>query len=208
MAFQGEYFVERYGAKAARAHAARSAACSRWASPSAPAPTPRASRATTRGSCLYWLVTRQDGRRRLALPRGEPARAARRRCGSTRAGSAWFSSEEDAKGALAPGQLADLAVLSDGLLLGARGGDPGASSRCSRSSAGRSSTRRSAFGALAPPASAREPELVAGRHLRRRLGALASHSHAHAHSARPPHLHSHPFARHSLWDAGCDCFVF
>jgi predicted amidohydrolase YtcJ len=27
-------------------------------------------------------------------------------------GSAWFSSEEDKKGAIAPGQLADLAVLS------------------------------------------------------------------------------------------------
>ena len=35
-----------------------------------------------------------------------------RRCASTREGSAWFSFEEDARGALAAGKLADLAVLS------------------------------------------------------------------------------------------------
>ena len=56
MAYQGEYFVERYGAGAAEAHAAGQAhAGGRRAG--AAAPTPRASPATTPGSALYWLVT-------------------------------------------------------------------------------------------------------------------------------------------------------
>ena len=35
------------------------------------------------------------------------------RCGSTRSGSAWFSLDEDERGSLEVGKLADLAVLSD-----------------------------------------------------------------------------------------------
>ena len=61
---------------------------------------------------LYWLVSGQDGRRHAAVRRRRTGSIAWRRCGGTRVGSAWFSGEEDKKGAIAPGQLADLAVLS------------------------------------------------------------------------------------------------
>lgn len=110
MAYQGEYFVNRYGAEAAShtppitrmlkmglpvgagTDATRVASYNPWVS-------------------LYWLVTgktvgglslypesnrldRQEALRRYTL------------------GSAWFSGEETKKGAIAPGQLADLAVLT------------------------------------------------------------------------------------------------
>ena len=111
MAFQGEYFMERYGAKAAEhtppvrkmlelgipvgagTDATRVASYNPWVS-------------------LYWLVT---GRTvggvamypdRNCLSREEALRLYTQ-------GSSWFSSESGKKGALAPGQLADLAVLSD-----------------------------------------------------------------------------------------------
>ena len=61
---------------------------------------------------LYWLVTGKTVGGTPLYRRGEPARSRRRRCGCGRVGSAWFSGEDGKKGAIAPGQLADLAVLS------------------------------------------------------------------------------------------------
>jgi len=110
MAFQGEYFRERYG-KAAAEHtppvrrmlemgipvgagtdATRVASYNPWVS-------------------LYWLVTgRTVGRMQLY-----PEANRLDRIGALRLytiGSSWFSGEEGKKGTLSPGQLADLAVLS------------------------------------------------------------------------------------------------
>lgn len=111
MAFQGEYFAERYGAKAAGrtppirkmlergipvgagTDATRVASYNPWAS-------------------LHWMVTgKTAGGMQLfdsdnRLTRDEALRLYTR-------GSSWFSGESDCKGALAPGQFADLAVLTD-----------------------------------------------------------------------------------------------
>jgi predicted amidohydrolase YtcJ len=111
MAYQGEYFMERYGKKAAErtppirkmlemgipvgagTDATRVASYNPWVS-------------------LYWMVTGKtvggvsmypDGN---LLSREEALRLYTQ-------GSSWFSSESGKKGALAAGQLADLAVLSD-----------------------------------------------------------------------------------------------
>lgn len=111
MAFQGEYFIHRYGADAARhtppvkrmletgvpvgagTDATRVASYNPWTS-------------------LAWLVTGQTvggttlyGESNL-LSRTQALRAWTR-------GSAWFSSDEDAKGAIKVGMLADAAVLSE-----------------------------------------------------------------------------------------------
>jgi hypothetical protein len=110
MAFQGEYFVDRYGAEAARntppitrmlemgipvgagTDATRVASYNPW-------------------TALYWLVSgRTVGGMRLydssnQLPRDIALEL-------WTAGSAWFSGEEDKKGRIKAGQLADLAVLS------------------------------------------------------------------------------------------------
>lgn len=111
MAFQGEYFIDRYGAKAAErtppvrrmlemgvdvgagTDATRVASYNPWTS-------------------LSWLVTgRTVGGTALypeanLLSRDEALRLYTR-------GSAWFSREEHKKGQIAPGQFADVAILSD-----------------------------------------------------------------------------------------------
>lgn len=110
MAYQGEYFIDRYGADAAACtppisrmlgmglpvgagtDATRVASYNPWVS-------------------LYWMVSGKTvGGRRLypESNRLDRAEALRRYT----VGSAWFSCEEAQKGAIAPGQLADLAVLS------------------------------------------------------------------------------------------------
>ncbi|RYX85991.1 amidohydrolase [bacterium] len=110
MAFQGEYFVDRYGAQKAEqsppmrymrelnvpvgagTDATRVASYNPWVS-------------------LYWMTTGKTVGGTALYPqsnrfeRGEALRLYTQ-------GSAWFSSEEAYKGALVPGQLADVAVLS------------------------------------------------------------------------------------------------
>jgi len=110
MAFQGEAFAARYGKPAAE----RTPPIRRMLELGVPVGA--GTDATRVASydpwiCLHWLVTgRSLGDTQLypetnRLSREEALRLWTR-------GSAWFSSEEDRKGALVPGQLADLAVLS------------------------------------------------------------------------------------------------
>lgn len=110
MAFQGEYFVERYG----RQQAERTPPIRRMLE--AGVPVGAGTDATRVSSynpfvALYWLVTGKtvggtalypDGNR---LDRSEALRL-------YTVGSSWFSTEGGKKGSIARGQLADLAVLS------------------------------------------------------------------------------------------------
>ena len=110
MAFQGEYFRDRYGAKALRHTPPIREMLS------AGLPVGAGTDATRVASynpfvSLYWLVTGRtlgglamydDGNR---LDRMEALRL-------WTVGSSWFSSDQGAKGAIVPGQLGDLAVLS------------------------------------------------------------------------------------------------
>ncbi|QEH34504.1 N-substituted formamide deformylase precursor [Aquisphaera giovannonii] len=111
MAFQGEYFVDRYGAEKAEAtppvadmlrmglpvsagtDATRVASYNPWA-------------------CLHWLVTGRTVGGLTLYP--EANRLGREQALRlyTQAGG-WFSNEEGVRGTLKAGQLADLAVLSD-----------------------------------------------------------------------------------------------
>ena len=110
MAFQGEYFVERYGAEAAKAtppvqrmldagvpvgggtDATRVASYNPW-------------------TALYWLVSgRTVGGLALTDAAGRLSRDTALELWT--AGSAWFSSEQGKKGRIRAGMLADLAVLS------------------------------------------------------------------------------------------------
>jgi predicted amidohydrolase YtcJ len=111
MAFQGEYFVARYGARAAEAtppvalmneigvpvgagtDATRVASYNPWV-------------------CLAWLTQGKTlGGLTLTPERNRLDRSAALELWT--AGSAWFSGEEEKKGRLVPGAYADLAVLSD-----------------------------------------------------------------------------------------------
>jgi predicted amidohydrolase YtcJ len=111
MAYQGEYFIARYGAEAA----AHTPPVRKMLE--AGLPVGAGTDATRVASynpfvSLYWLVSgRTVG--------GTPMYAQRDRLERMEAlrrytvGSAWFSSDETKKGALLPGQYADFAVLSD-----------------------------------------------------------------------------------------------
>jgi predicted amidohydrolase YtcJ len=110
MAFQGEYFVNRYGAKQAE----RTPPIRRMLELGVPV---GGGTDATRVSSynpwlsLYWLITGKTiGGTALypqsnRLDRMEALRV-------YTVGSSWFSSDEEKKGSIAPGQLADLAVLS------------------------------------------------------------------------------------------------
>ena len=110
MAYQGEYFVDRYGAQAAE----RTPPISRMLAMGVPIG------AGTDGTrvasynpwvALYWLVTGKTvGGTRLYPEHNRLDRMEALRLYTV--GSSWFSREEGTKGAIMPGQLADLAVLS------------------------------------------------------------------------------------------------
>ncbi len=110
MAFQGEYFVERYGSKKAE----RTPPIRRMLELGVPV---GAGTDATRVSSynpwlsLYWLVTGKTVGGLALYPennRFERMEALR----LYTVGSSWFSSEDGKKGSIAPGQLADLSVLS------------------------------------------------------------------------------------------------
>jgi predicted amidohydrolase YtcJ len=110
MAYQGEYFIDRYGADAAR-HTPPIRKMLQMGIPVGAGTDATRVASYNPWVALYWLVAgRTVGGTPLypeanRLDRMEALRRYTR-------GSAWFSGEEDSKGAIAPGQLADLAVLS------------------------------------------------------------------------------------------------
>lgn len=213
MAFQGEYFVRRYGARAAErtppvaqmlkmgipvgagTDATRVASYNPWVS-------------------LYWLVSGRTLGGLVMYPEAN-------RLGRMEAlrlytvGSSWFSNEQGSKGAVEPGQLADLAVLSEDYfsvpeeriqhlesvltLLG-----------------GKVVHATNEFSHLGPPPLPVVPEWSPltifggyGAPLAGHLGTEARHQHGHIHH---PHNAAAPCKHYSsntgFWGSGCDCFVF
>lgn len=110
MAFQGEYFVDRYGAKQAE----RTPPIRRMLEMDVPVGAGTdATRVASYNPfvALYWLVTgRTVGGAALYPESNRLDRMEALRLFTV--GSSWFSSDEGKKGSIAPGQLADLAVLS------------------------------------------------------------------------------------------------
>ncbi len=111
MAFQGEYFVDRYGAAAAR----RTPPIRRMLELGVPVGAGTdATRVANYNpwNSLYWMVSgRTLGGLELYPETNRLSREEALRLYTS--GSAWFSRDQERKGALAIGQLADLAVLSD-----------------------------------------------------------------------------------------------
>jgi len=111
MAYQGEYFVNRYGAKAAERTPPIREMLKRGIPVSAGTDATRVA-SYNPWVCLSWLVT---GRTVGGMPLYPEANLLSREEALrlyTDAGT-WFSSEEGAKGTLAVGRYADLAVLSE-----------------------------------------------------------------------------------------------
>ncbi len=111
MAFQGEYFIERYGPEAAR----RSPPIERMLEMGVPV---GAGTDATRVASynpwvsIYWLVTGKTvGGARLYRAENRLDRLTALRLYTT--GSAWFSGEEEKKGSIEVGKLADISALSE-----------------------------------------------------------------------------------------------
>jgi len=110
MAFQGEYFVHRYGAEAAKRTPPIRRMLQMGANVGAGTDATRVASFNPYVS-LYWLVSgRTLGGLRLYGEENRMTREEALRLYTQ--GSSWFSTEEDVKGSLTPGQLADFAVLS------------------------------------------------------------------------------------------------
>ncbi|MGH6960780.1 MAG: amidohydrolase family protein, partial [Dongiaceae bacterium] len=215
MAFQGEYFVERYGARAAET----TPPIRRMLAMGLPVGAETdATRVASHNPwvVLRWLVTgRTVGGLSLYPAANRLDRTTALRLYTQ--GSAWFSGEDHSKGAIAPGQFADLTVLSADYfsvpeteigdivsMLTIVGGKPVHGT--------------GEFKDLAPPLPPASPDWTPVNHYggQRRAAAIdlppvlargcGVHRHAHA-AAHPAPVQSADIA--GFWGAlGCSCFAF
>jgi predicted amidohydrolase YtcJ len=214
MAFQGEYFVERYGAQQAK----RTPPIRRMLEIGVPV---GAGTDATRVSSynpylsLYWLITGKTiGGLGLYPQENRLDRAEALKLYTM--GSSWFSTEDGKKGALAPGQLADLAVLSADYF-----SIPDEEIKQLESVltivGGRIVYAAEEFSKLAPPTlpvspswspvteyggyAKNQPEHVGASH-----SACCSHVEAFAPNQTKSHLEV--LEDSGVWELGCDCFAF
>jgi hypothetical protein len=204
MAFQGEYFVERYGAKAAE----RTPPIRRMLEMGIPIGAGTdATRVASYNPwvALYWLTTgRTVGGLRLY---GEANRLSREQALRLYTqGSAWFSGESEKKGTLAPGRFADLAVLSDDYFSVEEERIKGLSSVLTILG-GKVVYGAEEFGDLAPPAPPVLPEWSpVGRYGVPPTSSSATPvAQARACGCGP----ANPWTKaQGVWDSGCGCFAF
>ncbi len=207
MAFQGEYFINRYGAKmveqsppitrmlemgipvGAGTDATRVASFNPWVS-------------------LYWLVSGKTvGGTSLYPESNRLDRMEALRLYTV--GSAWFSSEEKEKGSIENGKLADLVVLSDDYFSVAEEQIKRIESLLTVVG-GKVVYGAGDFGKLAPPPLPTSPDwsptkTYGGYHS---SASSASSISSGSYGNEP---HPYPFVLSStgeLWRLGCDCFVF
>ncbi len=215
MAFQGEYFVERYGAQQAE----RTPPIQRMLEMGVPV---GAGTDATRVSSynpflsLYWLVTGKTlGGLSLYTEKNRLDRAKALELYTV--GSSWFSSEDGKKGSLAQGQLADLAILSSDYF-----SIPEEEIKNLESVltivGGKVVYAAAEFSSIAPPELPVSPDWspvekyggYAQSEEELTVGATASHAmslHDDKHSAAHK-MHQWILGDKGLWSLGCDCFAF
>ena len=214
MAFQGEYFVERYGAQQAK----RTPPIRRMLEMGIPV---GAGTDATRVSSynpflsLYWLITGKTiGGLSLYPDENRLDRAEALKLYTM--GSSWFSTEDGKKGALAPGQLADLALLSADYF-----SVPEEEIKQLESVltivGGKIVYATAEFSKLAPPALPVSPNWSPvksyggyAKATNQTLGAshTASCSHATKQAPSEKGWHLPVLGDLGLWELGCDCFAF
>jgi predicted amidohydrolase YtcJ len=210
MAFQGEYFVQRYGSQKAE----RTPPIRRMLEMGIPV---GAGTDATRVSSynpflsLHWLITGKTVGG-LSLYREENRLDRSEALKLYTMGSSWFSTEDGKKGALRPGQLADFAILSADYF-----SIPEDDIKSLESSltvvGGRVVYAADEFASMAPPDLPASPDWspvneYGGYHNERtpveaREGATVQCAHVHNHSK-----HVQVFGESGLWSLGCDCFAF
>jgi hypothetical protein len=111
MAYQGEYFIRRYGYEAVQARPPIQSMLEMGLQVGGGTDGTRVA-SYHPWTCLWWLVTGKTvGGTEINTKERRLDRLQALKLWTT--GSAWFSGEEKIKGTLTPGSLADLAVLSD-----------------------------------------------------------------------------------------------
>ena len=210
MAFQGEYFVNRYGAEAAE----RTPPISRMLNLGIPV---GAGTDATRVSSynpwvsLYWLVSgRTVGGLALYDEKNRLCRNTALRLYTE--GSAWFSGDEGKKGWLSAGQLADLAVLSADYFTIPEEEIKGIESLLTIMD-GKIVHGSGDFASLAPPLPPVSPDWAptgvyggAYQHTHAAATGMASHNSS---CGNPLHQHTHTvIGEHGRWGIGCTCFAF
>ena len=214
MAFQGEYFAALYGARQAQ----RTPPIRRMLEIGVPV---GAGTDATRVSSynpylsLYWLITGKTiGGLSLYPKENRLDRAEALRLYTM--GSSWFSTEDGKKGALGPGQLADLAVLSADYF-----SIPDEEIKQLESVltivGGKVVYASEEFSKLAPPALPVSPSWAPVKEYggyakgqREVVGASHSASYSHIDNSAPSRTNSHlqVLGGLGLWGLGCDCFAF
>jgi predicted amidohydrolase YtcJ len=214
MAFQGEYFVARYGSQQAK----RTPPLRRMLEIGVPV---GAGTDATRVSSynpylsLYWLITGKTVGG-LSLYPQENRLDREEALKLYTMGSSWFSTEDGKKGALAPGQLADLAVLS-GDYFSISEGEIKRLESVLTILGGKIVYATAEFSKLAPPPLPVSPDWSPvkeyggyAKALDQTLGAShsADCSHVVAPSGGEARSHLQVLGEFGLWGLGCDCFAF
>jgi predicted amidohydrolase YtcJ len=208
MAYQGEYFVERYG----RAAAERTPPIRRVLA--AAVPVGAGTDATRVASynpwvALQWLVTGKTvGGMTLYKESNRLDRDTALRLWTDE--NTWFSSESGKKGRISSGQLADLAALSDDYFSVAEDRIADITSVLTIVN-GKVVHASNEFANLAPPLPPAMPDWSPVRH----FGGYQASSEPGVRAARTAHAachipHPHSAAEaHTLWgDSGCSCWAF
>ena len=215
MAFQGEYFVERYGAQQAK----RTPPIRRMLEMGVPV---GAGTDATRVSSynpflsLYWLITGKTiGGLNLYPEENCFGRSEALKLYTM--GSSWFSTEDGKKGAIAPGQLADLAVLSADYFSIPEEEIKGLESVLTIVG-GRVVYATEEHASLAPPELPVSPDWSPVAHYggySKASKSLAGASHSAfcqhsglSHAKQGSNGHVRVFGKSGLWSLGCDCFAF
>ncbi|GFO53177.1 amidohydrolase [Geomonas sp. Red276] len=212
MAFQGEYFVDRYGAEAA----AHSPPISRMLGLGIPV---GAGTDATRVASynpwvsLYWMVSGKTvGGLPLYDEKNRLSRTAALRLYTE--GSAWFSGDEGRKGRIAEGEFADLAVLSADYFQVPEEEIKGIESVLTMMN-GKVVHASGEFGNLAPPLPPVSPDwaptgVYGGAYRAGFMTAPAGATAAARESCRNPlHLHAGRLGFFGGgWGSGCMCFAF
>ena len=211
MAFQGEYFVNRYGAEAAKRTPPIRRMLQMGATVGAGTDATRVASFNPYVS-LYWLISgRTVGGLQLYDEKNRMSREEALRLYTK--GSSWFSTEENVKGSLAPGQLADFAVLSSDFFSVPEEEIKGLQSVLTVIG-GEVVYAATDFNHLAPPPLPAALDWAPTAHYggyydpTRAVGSVMQRgcaSHAHGDAVAPGDSGR---LGESLWGLGCDCFAF
>jgi len=156
---------------------------------------------------LYWLITGKTVGGMALYPQSNRLdRAEALRLYTV--GSSWFSSEDGKKGTLAPGQLADLSVLSGDYFSVPENEIKGLESVLTIVG-GKIVYAKEAFTKLAPSPLPVSPDWSPVRHYGGYFQSPPAGAEVKAEAARlTSHSRLHLWHPRNWWDFGCDCFAF